>query len=170
MEVSKILGSAGGGELVTASDGKEWRLSPCTKRVQSYFEAWLKSRVRAGAVSQKETLAEEDYIQLLSTVEENIALDRYSWGGLPCRKALIQPTGLVELLRLLLELHHGKERLKTADVEKLLEADGEQFGSAIRTILGLPHPKAEEPAPDVMEQLAEMTGETSSVIVKLPQS
>lgn len=140
-EINRALGSSGAGGRLSLG-GKEYVLSPVTKRLQAEFEAWQEGRVKRQAAQMAADLPEDLAVRLLERVGDKIAAGHYTFGSDACLEALATAPGICHMLHLILRAHQPE---MTPDaVVALLETHPNEVTQAIEELLSAG--KAQAPA------------------------
>ncbi len=154
-DVSKALGTSGGGVIVRAL-GREWTLTPPSIDRLDEWKSWRESVARRNLVAARrqllgdETLTPEEregsaavYEDLARITSERIDTGYYSWEKPGTAEQLRSVEGMVRFMWLLVKERHP--HVTTAYVEKLLRAEPEAFKSAVEECVRRARPNGEAP-------------------------
>ena len=105
-DVSRILGAEAAGWPVAAL-GAVYCLMPPTDVDKAKFETLLKSREKASLGPEfKRTLSPDDFTAAVKSINRDIALGCFAWGGPIYYDSLNRGTGRYDLAMILLQKHH----------------------------------------------------------------
>lgn len=139
--MSDVNDSVGPGEMVEAL-GQAWTLAHIGPGIRARFSAWCKMRARQAIAELRGTLGDDAYREDLGVFQEQLAAGAYSWGspldpdgaGPGVRAMLAGGDGKIQLLRLLLEPHHGD--VPPGKVTELVNAAPTEVNLALAACLG----------------------------------
>ena len=144
-EINKALGNAGT-PLILEVGGRTWKFSPLSIKRVGALEEWAESRVMAKAQERKATLDREDYLALLSSINEACAAKEYAYNS-EFTQRLLRKTfeGQVQFVLALLRPNHPD--VTTEDVEVLLVDHADELNAAVERLIGKAEASADRDPP-----------------------
>ncbi len=110
--------------------GKEWLLTPRTKKMEATFSEWVKTQARAEVYSMRAALSREDYAAQLNDLAERAIKGHYAFHRKLCQDMLVSEDGCRYMIKL--QLLTCQPKITDEDVVVLFADYGDELAAAVK--------------------------------------